>query len=199
MKKITLAVLGICCLTAAFTQINAHQWLVGGKGKLSFTSQDYLNDKIKESTFRLSPNIGYFPKDKWAIGINLDFESSTYEFPGNNKEKYNEIGAGIFSRYYFLDKIRKTNIFVDGGYNIGGYKYDTDDERTNYNKFMLGLAAAFFINQHVAFELGIDYSSRKWEDENERINRFGLCGGFQIHLDPCVKVVRPKEASVQTY
>jgi len=198
MKNITLAVLAIGSLTALHAQIDAHQWLVGGKTKLSFTSQDFMGDKIKETDFRFRPNVGFFPVDKWAVGVNLDFEASSYEYPGSPKQKYNEIGAGLFTRYYFLDKTKKTNLFAEAGFNVGGYKYDTDDERTNYNKLNIGVSTAIFLNRHVALEIGVDYSTRKWEDEDERINRFGLCGGFQIHLDPCRKAVT-REASVDQY
>lgn len=42
----------------------------------------------------------------------------------------------------------------------------------------------YFINGHVGLDTGFDYNSKKYKDEDERMNRFGLCAGLQIHLDP---------------
>ncbi len=59
---------------------------------------------------------------------------------------------------------------------------------------------ALFLNRNVAVEIGFDYSSFKYEDEDDRSSRFGLCAGFQVYLDPCSKTrSRLREASVTKY
>lgn len=198
MKKISLFTAALFCSAIAFSQIGAGNWMVGGKGKLGFSSYEiYPGEKQKETSFRLSPNLGYFPVDNWAIGMSLGLEFSKTKFMGE-EDKYNELGLGIFSRYYFLPKTQKVNIFGEAGFNFGGAKYE-DEDRTSFNRYNLGVSMACFINPHTAFELGFDYSSRKYEDDDERYNMFGLCGGFQIHLDPCSKKKLAKETIRPTF
>ncbi len=108
MKKIVLAVAVLCYSSSLLSQttyaIEKGSWLAGGKTKLSFTSEPYFNnEKIKTSSFRFSPNLGYFVADQWAIGGKLDFETSSTKFGNMDPEKYNDIGLGIMTRYYFLE------------------------------------------------------------------------------------------------
>jgi outer membrane protein assembly factor BamA len=190
MKRLTLALMALCFATFSYAQppypIQKGNFLGGGKGKLSFSSQDYLGEKLKETNFMIRPSLGYFPADQWALGLNLNFESSKVKLDDTELGKSNELGAGLWTRYYFLPETKKTNFFGEAGFNFGGAKED-DDDRISYNSYNLGLSMAHFINGHIALELGLDYSSKKYEDEDERLNRFGLCAGFQMHFDPCNK------------
>ncbi len=205
MKKIVFAFTLLCFSTILLAQttypIVKGSWLAGGKTKLAFSSEPYIGDeKIKTTSFRFSPNIGHFIADQWAIGGKLDFETSSTKFGNMDPEKYNDMGLGIFTRYYFLEATQRTNFFGEAGFSIGSYKYDDDEERNGYNNFNLALAMALFLNRNVAIEIGFDYSSFKYEDEDDRSSRFGLCAGFQAYLDPCSKSkARLREASVTAY
>ena len=185
MKRFTLVLTALCLVTLSYAQppylIQKGDFLGGGKGKLSFSSQDYFGEKYKETNFMLRPNLGYFVMDQWALGLNLNFESTKIKLDNTEIGKSNEFGAGLWTRYYILPETKRTNFFGEAGYNIGGYK-DDDQERINYNSYNLGFSMAHFMNAHIAFELGFDFSSKKYEDEDERINRFGLCAGFQMHF-----------------
>ncbi len=205
MKKIVFVFSLLCCSSGLLAQtiyaIEKGSFLAGGKTKLAFSSQPYIGDeKIKTTSFRFSPNLGYFVADQWAIGGKLDFETSSTKFGNMDPEKYNDMGIGVFSRYYFLPATHQTNFFGEAGFSIGSYKYDDDEERSGYNNFNLSLATAIFLNRNVALEFGLDYSSFKYEDEDDRSSRFGICGGFQVYLDPCSKNrARVREASVTKY
>ena len=59
---------------------------------------------------------------------------------------------------------------------------EDDDDRISYNSYNLGLSMACFLNKHISLELGVEYSSKKYEDEDSRVNRIGLCAGFQMHF-----------------
>jgi len=168
--------------------IDQNNWYVGGKTKLSFTSQNYLNDeKIKTSMFRFSPDIGYFPIDRWGIDLSPSFETQTTEFPSLPKQKYNEFSLGLGTRYYLMPNKQNTNFFVHGGFEFGSYKYENDNDRTGFNSFNAGASFVYFKNRHVGLEIGLDYGSKKYEGEDDRISSIGLCAGLQIHLDPCGK------------
>jgi len=195
----SIAILAFCSLLAQNEKIdlpciNQNNWYVGGKTKLSFTSQNYLNDeKIKTSMFRFSPDIGYFPIDRWGIDLSPAFETQTTEYPGVPKQKYNEFSVGLGTRYYLMPNKQNTNFFVHAGYEFGSYKYENDNDRTGFNSFNAGASFVCFKNRHVGLEIGLDYASKKYEGEEERINRIGLCAGLQIHLDPCGKGNRKVE------
>ena len=165
MKKYlftTMALLACAALNAQnegldlLPRINANNWYVGGKTKLSFSSQNYLDDKIKETMFRFSPNIGYFPIDRWGVSLSPAFETQTNEYPNLPELKYNEFSLGLETRYYLLPNKQHTNFFVSGGYELGSYKYDSDDDRTGFNRFNIGASFVYFKNPHVGLELGIE-------------------------------------------
>ena len=166
--------------------INQNNWYVGGKTKLNFTSQNYLNDeKIKTSMFRFSPTIGYFVADRWGVDFSPSFESQSTEYPNLPKEKYNEFSLGLGSRYYLMPNKQNTNFFVHAGFEFGSYKSDNYDERFGFNSYNAGASFVYFKNRHVGLEIGLDYRSKKYEEEDDRISSIGLCAGLQIHLDPC--------------
>ena len=185
MKKITLILLVIFICASSFAQapylIQKGNFLGGGKGKLTFSSQDYLGEKYKETHIMLRPNFGYFVIDQLAIGLNLDVESTQIKLGSDEIGKTNDLGAGLWTRYYALPATKKINFFGEGGINMGGYKED-DDDRISYNSYNLGLSMACFLNKHISLELGVEYSSKKYEDEDSRVNRIGLCAGFQMHF-----------------
>ena len=185
MNRITLTLAVICSVLVSHAQeaylIQKGNFLGGGKGKLTFSSQDYLGEKYKETHFMIRPSIGYFIINQWAVGLNLDVETTTIKLDDDKLGKSNDMGAGIWTRYYVLPAIKKINFFGEAGFNMGGVKED-DDDRINYNSINLGFSMACFLNRNVALELGVEYSTKKYEDEDEPINRFGLCAGFQIHF-----------------
>jgi hypothetical protein len=185
MKLFFLSTFVIFISVVSFAQgpylIQKGNFLGGGKGKLSFSSQEYLDEKYKETHIMLRPSFGYFLMDGWAVGINLDMESTKIKLGSDEIGNSNDLGAGLWTHYYFLPAIKKINFFGEAGFNMGGYKED-DDDRIGYNCYNFGLSMACFLNKHVALEIGVEYSSKKYEDEDSRVNRVGLCAGFQIHF-----------------
>lgn len=194
MKRTTLTLLAIYFTNLLFAQapflIEKGNYLGGGKGRLSFSSQEILDQKYKETRFMVRPGMGVFVADKWAIGANLELETTKIKLEDEEIGKSNEFGAGAWSRYYFLPKTKKTNFFGEAGITYGAIRED-DNARIKYRSFNAGLSMAHFINPHIAFELGVDYSSKKYEDEQESINKFGICAGFQMHFN-CKKRTKVK-------
>lgn len=182
MKKILLPVAVLFCTSTILAQPDKGTWLLGGRSGFSSSSQDYFGDKIKQTDFRLGPRLGYFVRDQLAVTLNPGFEAQTYQFGNSPKQKYNEFDVGAGLQYYFLPPERKFNVYAEAGYMLGSYKED-DDERVGYGKYHLGAGGMCFINQHVAFDFGIGYGSKKYENEDERINRISITTGFQIFID----------------
>jgi len=196
MKKILIAFATLLCASSLFSQIQKGKWLVGGRTNFSSTNQDFPSGEIKQTNFRVGPDLGYFVRDKFALTLNPGLEWQTYQFGTTPKQKYRETELGLGARYYFLEPDARYNIYAEAKYLFGAYKED-DDESVGYGKYGFGANFVCFLNSFVGFEIGAGYSSKKYEDEDERIGRISFGTGFQIHLDPCrhKKNVRPEMVS----
>ncbi len=87
-------------------------------GSASFSqlqSSSTATVQFKQTTFQITPLVGYFLKDKFAVGLN---PSLTYG--SNNVANTNTIiTIGPFVRYYFLKPENIINLFTQGSYAYG--------------------------------------------------------------------------------
>lgn len=108
MKKLILtAVVALAAMTA-----NAQVWVGGGLG---FSQRNYDDSMFKpdETTFYISPEVGYTLNDKWDLAIALgDVYKKTD--PGDS---CNDFFVNPYARYTFF-KTGKVGFFVDGGFSI---------------------------------------------------------------------------------
>src|SRR5690348_122157 len=106
MKKnlLTVAALvgGLFANAQVIYPIQQGNLLGGGKGQISFSSQEQLGEKYKEVNVMIRPTIGYFVLNQVAAGINLDYKSTTIKSGSDEIGRSNELGAGFWARYYFL-------------------------------------------------------------------------------------------------
>ncbi len=54
----------------------------------------------KDGTFGFAPSLGYFIKDKIALGVSLGFKNTSSTPNGGSSSSVSEFGVGIFGRYY---------------------------------------------------------------------------------------------------
>lgn len=129
-------------------------WLLGGS--VGFESTDGI------SVFELNPNLGYFIKDKIAIGAEANFLS----FDGATAWAFTP-----FVKPYF-GQSEMGNFFLKGRVGVaGGGEADTE---LTYGG---GGGYALFLNKSIALEFGADYSKI-----GDLPGTFGLGIGFQIHF-----------------
>ena len=82
MKKIILAVLPLLfCSLNVFAQLEKGTFLLGGGLGYSSTSSQTEDDvsgtrEITNSVFSISPDVGYFFKPKWVLGLSIPISSS---------------------------------------------------------------------------------------------------------------------------
>ena len=188
MKKLAIAILPVFICYAATAQLDRGQLLLGGFMKFCNTSQKITGGKITQSTISIHPDVGYFVKDKWAIGVNLDIGFDKYKYPGS-ETKSSDAAVGLNSRYYFLPKTNRVNLLAEAAYALGVSK-DGNAEKENINRYSLSSALAWFVTEQIAIEAGLSYRSTKFELEEERINRLCLQLGLQIHLGN-IKIAQP--------
>lgn len=164
-------------------QITKGNWLIGGNGNLSFSKS-----KSKENNgsvinyvqgenigILLEPNVGYFIKDKFALGLKLGLENNF-----NNQSSFQlnqtQLSIGPFARYYFLDIEKPYNLFIEPSY----YRY-TYKPLGNSDGFGLKFGHVFFLNSSVGIETSLNYQFR--ENNELQTNSFFLAFGFQFYLE----------------
>lgn len=169
-------------------QITKCNWLVGGNfrfnnQKAESTSNDFTTTQ-KSFGFNVSSDLGYFVKDKFAVGIVPYFGYGNPEGSGNSGYGF---GIGPFVRYYFLNPDKRINLFSHIEYQFGnGYSQgDKTNKSTNFN-FKAG--PAIFFNNSVAMEITLEYVYNKVTSfsgigSESIINAFNVGIGFQIHLE----------------
>jgi len=188
--------------TKAYCQLSKKQWLVGGSinGIYHQVSEiePYQGIGVLQNESQVTVNcpigIGYFIKNKWAVGIvgfyGLDRRevSQTYEFVDYEKqltEELSQFGYGIFSRYYFLPINHSFNLYTSVGLNAGraNYLIVSDDINIATQDFLsnatVSLAPVYFINKNVAVEFIVSYVA----NISNNLQYSMLVGiGLQAHL-----------------
>jgi hypothetical protein len=153
--------------------------MVGGSGSLlaNTTAYEAIDTKAKLVSFTINPNIGYFFANKFAGGLNLSIDHSSYTL-GDNKSVTTSYLIGPYARYYFLSIEKLTNLFLEGNYQHNL----SIPSKQSLDRFLFFAGPAFYFNESVGLEVTIGYSvttgAAVMGDKSFRINI-----GFQIHLE----------------
>jgi hypothetical protein len=195
MKNISLLliVLLLFSSSSSFSQLDKNTWLVGGAGNFYSSKRNYIsyitpaaNGSSKELNLNISPNIGYFLIDKFAVGLRPYFSwgkgesiSSNGTIATGNSKRY---GIGPFARYYFLDKEKQFNILTDISYQLGEWKQSGKGKLNNFS-FVAGPAIYFNTSVGMEFLLGYTTQSEELKSFSKNSSKgFIVTIGFQIHL-----------------
>lgn len=103
------------------------------------------------SEFSFSPSVGYFIMDGLAVGITALYSSSKYE--GDDHASVSH-GLGVFGKYYF----GQGSIKPFGKAEVGILGESYGDNKASGMGFGAGAGVAYFLNEYVAVEAGLDYS-----------------------------------------
>ncbi len=144
-------------------------------GTAGFSSEKTGDSKF--TSVNISPSVRYFVIDRLAIGADLFV--SAFKF-GDSKSS--TFGIGPSARYY-LTADRPAAFFAQAGFSFLRVNYDSDFiDDTNSTGINFGLGGDFFLNDHVALEAVLGYSSEKGKDANDRSNTIGLQLGVVAFL-----------------
>lgn len=146
--------------------------------------------ELKTTTFSLSPRVGYFFTDAIAAGVGISLSSSTMKYDDDDKYNYTSTYFTPFVRYYLPQRLfGQFEIGLGGTKNKWTYE-DGDNDESKYSSFTwsLGAGYAYFLNNYVAIESIISYTSLNYthRDDTKEKERYGtimLQIGLSIYLD----------------
>lgn len=191
MKLLLKTFVLLAISTSSFAQLTKGNWLVGGSSSFSSTnsSTSYPNNaevKSEEINLAISPNLGYFLLDKFAIGLSPSFTwgkgKATTVGGGNTNIKRFLIGP--FARYYLLDIEKPYNILVGASYQYGIYSFKPTNGKLA--TFSVAAGPVIYFNSSVGLEFTFGYASRvdDIKDSYKTTQKgFQMGIGFQIHLE----------------
>lgn len=170
MKKLLLSLLILLSISSVFAQTEQGKFLVGASSNLNFvtnSSRDFfdgedVNRVSKANTYQISPVIGYFVADNISIGLALNLSGASTKFTsdfGENESKNNSFSISPFFKYYFTEGNFKP--FFGGGVGLGTGKFERItngfESKSLSVFFNLNAGVAYFINDKVSIELGLNY------------------------------------------
>ena len=176
MRKLKLFLLIAFIYTNSSAQLTEGNWLVGGSGNYSSRNSKFDNGVETEiNRIEIKPNMGYFIKDKLAIGASLRFE---------HQQIFYTYGIGLFSRYYFLEQDKTFNLFAQAHFDFVHVVSDVEGgkrSRTS-NYYGVRVGQVIFFNSVVGLEFAVEYERGNLPD-NGVANNIKAVLGFQIHLE----------------
>lgn len=194
MKHIFCFIYFLVLTASTFGQLTKGHWLVGGSGRFYSYKNEIVSSVSttngKYTQIDISPNIGYFIVDKFALGIKSTVSTikgnynvvSGVGLGGSNGQRYS---IGVFSRYYFLEKEKQTNILIDASYQSGIIR-GVNDTKGTFNNLSISAGPVIYFNSSVGLEFLLGYAtdSEKYTSQVfcEQRNGFQFNIGLQIHL-----------------
>ncbi len=174
-KTLLLAITFLVFSTNASSQITKGNWLVSGS--VSFSRMQSSSEaalQFKQTNFQISPTIGYFLEDKFALGL-----KPSLIYGSNNIANSNTVfSIGPFARYYFLNPEKIFNLFFEGN-----YAYGTISGGQKLNTYGFNAGPVLYFNSSVGLEFIFGYSVTKviGFKGNNSVIQAGI--GFQFHLE----------------
>lgn len=190
MKKLFIVFVFAFILQSAQSQLTKGNWLAGGSGSFSSMKNTYSNLNYSQASdvtdFKISPNLGYFFIDKFALGLRPTYSMEKEKINGRGGESTNikRFEFGPFARYYFLPAEKQYNFLTEVSYQYGIYNFKPD--KGNINTFSASAGPAIDFNESVSLEFLMGYYKRTENLKNSfKTEQKGLeiDLGFQIHLE----------------
>lgn len=186
-KILTIAAVAGFSLTS-----NAQEVVFGKKdviveGNLSFNSIDNKNTALKISNFEFRPKVGYFFADKLAAGISVNLgytindQYAKDQYGNERRVKHNNLGVGLFGRYYFLELGARFKTYTELNVDFNGTKSKTTFDRiststpkTNNLDVTAGIGANYFLTNKIALNFSfsniVGFRTSKLDKDGAKAN-----------------------------
>jgi hypothetical protein len=173
----------------AQAQTSKGGFLVSGGISFIHRNDEYpSSSSTKYSSLSITPRVGYFIKNNFAIGLSLPLsltDQMSNSIHGSYGAKSWSLGTGPFIRYYF-PLTEKLFVLTEAGYswNTNHTKYSENGsfQKEKARQLTLGAGAAYFINKNVAIELLAGYRKTTESLAEATTSGIRLEGGLQIYL-----------------
>ena len=195
MKKFLLIV-AVAFASATYAQTEKGNWMVGSDLALSFNSvketprYDGTSGNVTtQNTFKFVPNLNYFVINNLAVGLGLEYQSTTTKVkPVAGSETKGTASAFVIApnaHYYFPIG---GNLAPFVGAKVG-YAWDSvgssDESKSRGLLFGVKGGIAYFVNQGAALTgyLGYDYQNLKNKvntNNSEKTGKFGVGIGVAL-------------------
>jgi len=189
MKKLTLILSMMMVALAANAQTEKGKTFISAASELNFSNStitvEYDNEEMGDkdaSNFSLSPTIGYFVADGFAIGVSLNIENS-------KEDDYtsNSVSIGPIAKYYIGQSDVKP--YIQGGFYFGSQTEDIDSEEAKFDvmSWDIGGGVAFFLNDFASIDAGLGYGNgtiTSKDDDKLKIKASGVAlnVGFSLYF-----------------
>jgi len=162
--------------TIVFGQLEKGNIFIQGSSSIGFSSEKYsythagtTTESSKSTHFGFGPKVGYFVIDNLPVGLAINVNTNkTKSIGSSNESSSSNFTIGPFARYYFLpqDKL-KPMAEISAGFGSSKdkstYSSYTSESKYGIFEFSIGAGASYFVTDHVAFDLLIDYHSSKYK------------------------------------
>lgn len=174
MKKLLLAG-AIAIFGFSNAQIQEGNWMVGGQiTNIKFTNGFNMS---------LTPKLGYFIKDRWALGAQVGLDIASPEGTSDTQTTWS---IAPFTRYYFSDAevdtlLNNGAFFAEASAGFGG---DNSGSGNSTNGLDLGIGAgyAYFLTPNVGLEGLLKFQGLVGGGNDNVNGNLYLGVGFQIYL-----------------
>lgn len=181
MKRIFITALGLFMMSAAFSQTEKGNVLIGAD--LSNIGVNFQKGNTQFS-LNINPKVGWFVRDNLAVGADVNFGLNTQK--GATTFTY---GVGAFGRKYYgaaaTNLARTAKWFLEANAGISGVNITgTNLVTSNTNGFKVGIGPgySYFISQNIALEALAKYNLTAGFGNSTTVNNISLGLGFQIYL-----------------
>ncbi len=130
------------------------------EGAIGVGSTDNKTAEQKTTSFTLSPKVGYFITNKTAVGVRVSYgqaKSTNYSGANETYSQTNNLGLGLFARYYFLEIGPRFKAYGEAGlgYSSAGGEFNNGTttvklDKTNTIGINGGVGANFFLTDNIA-------------------------------------------------
>ena len=197
MKTLTI-ILFLALSFYAQCQPNKGNFLISGSLSYSTTKSKYVSTfSGLETTFKsrglsLEPLVGYFPVNRFCVGVSLPTRFSRTRVNDSEPSNSQSLHIGPFARYY-VPINEKLFGLIEAGYEWGFSKTKSlfynpttgNLETTTFdfrnNQYHLAIGCSYFLNSNMAVELLGNYSSSS-NDSGQEASGFNTSLGLQIYI-----------------
>lgn len=193
MKKFILLAIVLVSTNVILAQTEQGKYVLSGATGLQFISSniEYEYDgqsqgDLTQTSFSITPSIGYFVINNLAIGLSANFSTSTQKNLGS---KYTNKSTMILpSALYYFPVAGNLRPLVQVGAGImstvseGDFSspfYESYKQETSGLAINFGGGAAYFINENVSLNFGLSYTmaNLKHGDDSDFVQKQGNFAG----------------------